>query len=164
MWSQYCGEPSWPRGSVLGLRPPGLEFQVLCLEDSTSHLNHLTSLRRFCWPSLAYICTKMSKSPILFICVMDLTPIWFLSRNTPCSINAWPPRLRPWSSIKPTSLADVTLLCVLNCLSVALSSSPASDYFQLGRHTSYRLWSCEWGEWLIDRLKRSWVKTRVSTI
>ena len=32
--SQYCGEPLWPRGSVLGLRPPGLEFRILCLEDS----------------------------------------------------------------------------------------------------------------------------------
>ena len=32
--SQYCGEPPWPKGSVLGLRPPGLEFWMLCLEDS----------------------------------------------------------------------------------------------------------------------------------
>ena len=32
--TQYCGEPPWPRGSVLGLRPPGLEFRILCLEDS----------------------------------------------------------------------------------------------------------------------------------
>ena len=32
--SQYCGEPQWPRGSVLGLRPPGLEFRIMCLEDS----------------------------------------------------------------------------------------------------------------------------------
>ena len=32
--SKYCGEPPWPRGSVLGLRPPGLEFRILCLEDS----------------------------------------------------------------------------------------------------------------------------------
>ena len=32
--SQYCGEPPWPRGGVLGLRPPGLEFRILCLEDS----------------------------------------------------------------------------------------------------------------------------------
>ena len=31
---QYCGEPPWPRGSVLGLRPPGLEFRILCLEGS----------------------------------------------------------------------------------------------------------------------------------
>ena len=31
---QYCGEPLWPRGSVLGLRPPGLEFRILCLEGS----------------------------------------------------------------------------------------------------------------------------------
>ena len=29
-----CGEPPWPRGSELGLRPPGLEFRILCLEDS----------------------------------------------------------------------------------------------------------------------------------
>ena len=32
--SHYCGEPPCPRGSVLGLRPPGLEFRILCLEDS----------------------------------------------------------------------------------------------------------------------------------
>ena len=32
--TQYCGKPLWPRGSVLGLRPPGLEFRILCLEDS----------------------------------------------------------------------------------------------------------------------------------
>ena len=32
--SQYFGEPPWPRGSLLGLRPPGLEFRILCLEDS----------------------------------------------------------------------------------------------------------------------------------
>ena len=28
--SQYCGDPPWPRDSVLGLRPPGLEFRILC--------------------------------------------------------------------------------------------------------------------------------------
>ena len=33
-FSQYCEEPPWPRCSVLGLRPPGLEFRILCLEDS----------------------------------------------------------------------------------------------------------------------------------
>ena len=32
--TQYCGEPQWPRGSVLGLRPAGLEFRILCLEGS----------------------------------------------------------------------------------------------------------------------------------
>ena len=31
---QYCGEPPWPRGSVLYLKPPGLEFRIRCLEDS----------------------------------------------------------------------------------------------------------------------------------
>ena len=30
---EYCGEPLSP-SSVLGLRPPGLEFQILCLEGS----------------------------------------------------------------------------------------------------------------------------------
>ena len=29
---QYCEEPPWPRGRVLGFRLPGLEFQILCLE------------------------------------------------------------------------------------------------------------------------------------
>ena len=32
--TQYCEEPPWPRGSVLGLRPPGREFRIVCLEDS----------------------------------------------------------------------------------------------------------------------------------
>ena len=31
---QYCGEPPWPRGSVFDLKPPGLEFRILCLEGS----------------------------------------------------------------------------------------------------------------------------------
>ena len=31
---QYFGEPPWPRGSVFGLIPPGLEFRILCLEGS----------------------------------------------------------------------------------------------------------------------------------
>ena len=43
-----------PLGSVLGLRPPGLEFRILC------HLNHLTILRRLSWPTLAYMCTKVA--------------------------------------------------------------------------------------------------------
>ena len=51
--SQYCGEPPWPRGSVLDLGPSGLEFRILCL-------NHPTILRRFSWPSLAYMCTKVT--------------------------------------------------------------------------------------------------------
>ena len=36
--TQYCGEPLWPRGSVLGLRPPGFEFRILCLEGSVISL------------------------------------------------------------------------------------------------------------------------------
>ena len=31
---RYCGEPPWPRGSVLGFRPLELEFRIMCLEDS----------------------------------------------------------------------------------------------------------------------------------
>ena len=29
---QYCGEPARLRGSVVGLRQPGLEFRIMCLE------------------------------------------------------------------------------------------------------------------------------------
>ena len=31
---QYCGEPPLPRSSVLGIKQPGLEFRILCLEGS----------------------------------------------------------------------------------------------------------------------------------
>ena len=31
---QYCGEPPWPRGTVLDLKPPALEFRIMCLEGS----------------------------------------------------------------------------------------------------------------------------------
>ena len=43
---QYCGEPPWPGGSVLGLRQPGLEFRIMRLEDSVinSHSFHFISL------------------------------------------------------------------------------------------------------------------------
>ena len=34
LWREYYGEPPRPRGSVLGLGPPRLEFRILCLEDS----------------------------------------------------------------------------------------------------------------------------------
>ena len=64
--SQYCGEPPWPRGSVLGLRPPGLEFRILCLEDSVISIISPSS-GGFSWPSLAYMCTKVASSPIHFI-------------------------------------------------------------------------------------------------
>ena len=36
--TQYCGEAPCPRGSVLGLRPPGLEFRILCLEGNVISL------------------------------------------------------------------------------------------------------------------------------
>ena len=31
---QYCGKPLRPGGSVLGLKPPGLKFRILCREGS----------------------------------------------------------------------------------------------------------------------------------
>ena len=38
---QYCGEPPRPRGSVLNLRPPGLEFRVICVWRAvSSHSPH----------------------------------------------------------------------------------------------------------------------------
>ena len=35
------------------------------------HFIHLTILRRFPWPSLAYMCTKVAYNPIHFISVLD---------------------------------------------------------------------------------------------
>ena len=37
---QYCGESPWPRGTVLDLRLPGLEFRILCLGAVSVHLSH----------------------------------------------------------------------------------------------------------------------------
>ena len=31
---QYCAEPPGSRGTMFGLRPPGLKFRILCLEGS----------------------------------------------------------------------------------------------------------------------------------
>ena len=36
--SHYCVEPLWPRGGVLGFRPQGFEFRILCLEDRVSSI------------------------------------------------------------------------------------------------------------------------------
>ena len=49
---QCCEEPPLPRGRVLGLRPPGLEFRILCLEGSVisfilSHTSQEALLAQF---------------------------------------------------------------------------------------------------------------------
>ena len=36
--TQYCGESPWRRRSVLGIRLPGFEFRILCLEGSVISL------------------------------------------------------------------------------------------------------------------------------
>ena len=41
--TQYCGKPRKLRGSVLGIRTPGFEFQALCLEGSVISLISLSS-------------------------------------------------------------------------------------------------------------------------
>ena len=55
--SQHCGEPPWPRGSVLGLRPLGLEFRVLCLEDSVISIISPSSGGS---PGPVYMCTTVA--------------------------------------------------------------------------------------------------------
>ena len=40
---QYCGEPPWPRGIVLGLRPPRHQFRILCLKGSIISSNSPSS-------------------------------------------------------------------------------------------------------------------------
>ena len=55
---EYCGEIPRLRGSMFGFR---LEFCIMC------HLIHLTILRRYYWPSLAYMCTKVTWNLIRFI-------------------------------------------------------------------------------------------------
>ena len=33
---QYCGQPPWPRGGVLRLKPQGLDFRIPCMEGSVT--------------------------------------------------------------------------------------------------------------------------------
>ena len=58
--TQYCGEAQW--GSVLCLRPPGLEFRILCLEGSVISPSWGCSPG----PNLAYMCTKVAWGRIHF--------------------------------------------------------------------------------------------------
>ena len=47
------------RGSVLGLRQPGYEF-VNLMSGGQRLLIHLTILRMFSWPNLAFMCSKVA--------------------------------------------------------------------------------------------------------
>ena len=62
---EYCGEPRWPRGSVLGLRPPGFKFWILCLEGIV--ISHISPSSWCSCPNLACMCTKVAYSLIHFI-------------------------------------------------------------------------------------------------
>ena len=58
---QYRTEPPWLRGSVVALRPPGLESRILCLEDSVFLFAYL----------LNYVytgCINISKAAIFIMC------------------------------------------------------------------------------------------------
>ena len=86
--SQYCGEPPWPRGSVLDLRPPGFEFWILCSEDSVISIITPSSggspgpVYPICaqrWPKARFI------SFHLICCVADLC-IGALARAAGCHV------------------------------------------------------------------------------
>ena len=45
----------WPRGRVLGLRPPARVWISNYVSGGQCHLTHLAIIRRFSWPNLAYV-------------------------------------------------------------------------------------------------------------
>ena len=97
----YCGELSWSRGSVLGLRPPGFEFRILCLKGNV--------ISFISWSSLAYMCTKVAWDPIHFIpfVYVHLYHVYLPSRHNRalCWINAGLTlvhHLRGWTNGKAT--------------------------------------------------------------
>ena len=49
--TQHCGEPPWPKGSVLGLMPQGFEFRILCISHHPQEVSR---------PNLACMCTKVA--------------------------------------------------------------------------------------------------------
>ena len=62
--THYRGEPPWPRGSVLGHRPPGFEFRILCLKVSVI--------------SLISPCSGGSPGPIYPSCAQKCPKAWFI--------------------------------------------------------------------------------------
>ena len=86
-------EPPWPRGSVLGLRPPGLEFRILCLEDSVIEV--LSARPSRCVDPDSYECwSKQTQDvePMLIYCL-------------PIVSDSGPTLNQPWFSVS----------CLLGC-------------------------------------------------
>ena len=52
IWYYDCGEPLWPRRSVLSFRQPGIKFQIMCLEDGVNWFISPCP-REVSWPGLA---------------------------------------------------------------------------------------------------------------
>ena len=80
--NKYCGEPPWPRGSVLGFRPPGLVFQSLCLESSVispSSGGSPAPVQPICaqrWPKTPFISfTKQWVGPIIGLVIYFIHPL-----------------------------------------------------------------------------------------
>ena len=55
----------WGRGSVLGLRRPGLEFLILCLEGSVISLIHLTILKEVLLAQFSVCAQRWPKTPFI---------------------------------------------------------------------------------------------------
>ena len=104
---QYCGEPPWPRGDVLDLRPPGFEFRVLCLEDSV--ISFISSSSGGC------------PGPVLPICAQRWHKTPFISCSLSKDIRKYG-RKYGW----PTS-SYVILLYVLTSWSMLLTQSRAGN-------------------------------------
>ena len=80
---RYSGEPLYPRGSVLALRPPGLESCVcrVVLSHSSHHPHEVFQA------SLAYImymCTKVAYNHIHFIFYISCEGSHLYSLNNSC--------------------------------------------------------------------------------
>ena len=96
--SQYCGEPPWPRGSLLGLRPPGCEFLILCLRTVSSHHPQEVLLAQF---SLYVHKGGLKLDSFHLQCVYGFMYVWQHEYLANCDLMLGQ-RRRRWTNIKPT--------------------------------------------------------------
>ena len=70
---EYFGEPPWPWGDVFGLRPPGLKFQILCLEGSV--ISFLSPCSGRSPGTVQLICARRwPKTPLISFHLLGMTP------------------------------------------------------------------------------------------
>ena len=116
---QYCLEPPWPRGGLLGLRPPGLEFRILCLEASVISFISPSS-GGYPRPFLPICAQRWPKTP--FISFLLLKYMW--NFDEPFVLLTYLVDLNAWTPVSLTSLVIAGFPCIADIVLATNTSIP----------------------------------------